>query len=278
MLMRRTAVRTAARPVTIPAARPAASGAVRLSVLGAARTACAAAALALVAGCGAKAAPPPDPDAGTNGIGKQPPAAIMTHARAAALAADSVHLSGTVVSGGTTYRLDMRLRKDAGSGSVTSGTGTFELLRVAGRLYVKGDAAFYTLGASAASASPGAAGAGTANKLDGKYVRVHATDPSYRQLSVFTDKAALLGSVTDLGSPAGKGAYSSVDGLRTVAVTTGSGTLRVSLEGTPYPVRVERARGAGTLNLTEFGKSFKVSPPPAGQVLDYGSVPLTGQG
>ncbi|AXI79311.1 hypothetical protein [Peterkaempfera bronchialis] len=234
-------------------------------------TACATAALALAAGC---SQPPPDPDADTNGVGRQAPAAIAAKARQAALGASSVHLSGSVVSSGARYRLDMRLKADGGTGKVVSGQRTFELLRVGSKLYVKGDAAFY---AEASSASASAASVSTT--LEGKYVRVHSTDPSYKELSVFTDKAALLGSVTDLGGPADKGDYRKVGGLRTVAVTTeGGSTLRVSLEGTPYPVRVERPGGAGTLDLTDYGKAFTVKAPPAEEVLDYGAGARSGEG
>ncbi|WP_377269536.1 hypothetical protein [Peterkaempfera sp. SMS 1(5)a] len=232
------------------------------------------AAVALAAGC---SGPPPDPDAGTNGIGRQAPDTIAAKARAAALGASSVHLSGTVVSAGATYRLDMRLKSGGGTGKVVSGARTFELLRVGSQLYVKGDAAFYS---EASSGSSSAVSASASAKLEGKYVRVHSTDPSYRQLSVFTDKAAMLGSVTDLGGPARKADYRKVDGLRTVAVTTdGGSTVRVSLQGTPLPVEVDRPGNAGTLTLSEYGRDFTVTAPSAGQVLDFGTgSAATGKG
>ncbi|WP_055588672.1 hypothetical protein [Peterkaempfera griseoplana] len=228
--------------------------------------------VALAAGC---SGPPPDPDAGTNGIGRQAPDVIAAKARAAALGASSVHLSGTVVSAGATYRLDMRLKSGGGTGEVVSGARTFELLRVGSQLYVKGDAAFYSE-ASSGTSSAGSDSTAASAKLQGKYVRVHSTDPSYRQLSVFTDKAALLGSVTDLGGPARKADYRRIDGLRTVAVTTdGGSTVRVSLQGTPFPVEVDRPGNAGTLTLSEYGRDFTVTPPPAGQVLDFGTGSAT---
>ncbi|MFJ6212846.1 hypothetical protein ACIQGZ_05865 [Streptomyces sp. NPDC092296] len=241
----------------------------RRSALG---TVCVTAALALTAGCGAS-----DPDEGTNGVGRQTPDAIAAKARAAALAAPSVRLSGSVVSAGATYRLDMRLKESGGTGKVVSGNRTFELLRVGSKLYVKGDAAFYAAGGASASATATAsvtASAGSAaSTLEGRYVRVHSSDPSYKELSVFTEKDALLGSVTDLGGPVHKGNYTRVDGVRTVSVATDAGsTLRVSLVGTPYPVRVERAGGAGTLDLTEFGRDFKIATPPAADILDYGTA------
>lgn len=61
-----------------------------------------------------------DPDAGTNGVGKLTPDKIQSKTRAAAESAEAVRLSGTVVTNGRTYTLDMRLKSGGGSGSVTS--------------------------------------------------------------------------------------------------------------------------------------------------------------
>jgi hypothetical protein len=124
-----------------------------------------------VAGCGS------DPDEGTNGVGRLPPRTIESRARAAAESADAVHLSGTVVGKGGTYRLDMRLRDDGGLGQVTTEDGTFELLRVDDDLYLKAGADFY--------------GSDVAGKLDDKYVKVPTDDPAYQQFSGLTDKVVL---------------------------------------------------------------------------------------
>lgn len=84
-----------------------------------------------------------DPDAGTNGVGRLPPATITAKAAAAAQAATAVHLAGSVISNGRTYRLDMRLRANGGVGEVTSQGSTFQLLRVDSALYLKANADFY---------------------------------------------------------------------------------------------------------------------------------------
>ena len=82
-------------------------------------------------GCGKE-----DPDAGTNGVGKLPAATIQAKTKKAAEAAEAVRLSGTVVSNGVTYTLDMRLKSDGGSGSVTSKGAGFRLLRVGEHLFL----------------------------------------------------------------------------------------------------------------------------------------------
>lgn len=187
----------------------------------------------MLTGCGGE-----DPDAGTNGVGKLPPDSIQAKTRAAASAASAVRLSGTVVTSGRTYTLDMRLKDDGGTGSVTSKGATFKLLRVGRQLYLKADADFW----NEADGKDG--GDGAAAKLDGKYVKVPQGDPAYKKFSGFTDKDVLLdGLLTLHGSLATDGHHDDA-GTRTIRITgdKGSGgSLDVSLEGRPYPLRLVRA-------------------------------------
>ncbi|MBZ4323453.1 hypothetical protein [Streptomyces huiliensis] len=230
-----------------------------------------------------------DPDAGTNGVGKLKAAVIQDRAREAARAADAVHLSGNVVSQGRTYRIDVRLRKDGGSGKVTSGDVAFELLRVGEELFVKADAAFWSRGGAGARPGGGpnpvpapAAGkkgkgdlATAAQKLNGKYVKVPSGDPAYQQLRGFTDKNTLLDGLLGLHGKLLRGDHGTVGGTRSIRLTAGDargsgGVLDVSLDGTPYPLRLQRAGGAGELDFAEWGKGFPLRVPPKGQTLDYG--------
>ncbi|MFF5445161.1 hypothetical protein [Streptomyces sp. NPDC012888] len=203
-----------------------------------------------------------DPDKGTNGVGKLAADQIEDKARTAAAAADSVRLSGTVVSGGKSYTLDMRLKSDAGSGEVKSQDSTFQLLRVGEQLYLKADAAFW--GKSEA-----------AGKLGDKFVKVPEGDPSYKQLRGFTDMDVLLDGLLGLqGKIAKAEEYTKVGTTRTVLLTADKGAggkLAVSLEGTPYPLRLERAGGAGAVELADWGTTFQIEPPPKEQTVDYGS-------
>ncbi|MDJ0384431.1 hypothetical protein [Streptomyces sp. G-G2] len=208
-----------------------------------------------------------DPDKGTNGVGKLSADKIEGKARAAATAAGAVHLSGTLVSGGKSFTLDMKLKSDGGSGEVKSKDNTFRLLRVGDQLYLKADAAFW--GKSEA-----------AGKLGDKYVKVPEADPSYKQFRGFTDMHVLLDGLLGLGGKLAKGAdYTQVGRTRAVTVTSDGGKggkLAVSLEGTPYPLRMERAGGAGLVELTEWGAQFPLTPPAQDETVDYGSqLPTT---
>ncbi|MGW5426012.1 hypothetical protein ACWET9_02130 [Streptomyces sp. NPDC004059] len=217
---------------------------------------------AVLTGCGGE-----DPDAGTNGVGKLPAGQIQAKTRAAAQGAPAVRLSGTVVTSGRTYQLDMRLKADGGTGSVTSKGATFKLLRVGKQLYLKADADFW----NQADGKDG--GDGTAQKLNGKYVKVPQGDPAYRKFSGFTDKDVLLDGLLALHGTLATDGHHDDAGTRTIRITgdKGSGgSLDVSLEGTPYPLRLVRGGGAGTLSFSDWGKDFAVAEPAKGETVDYG--------
>jgi hypothetical protein len=217
---------------------------------------------AVLTGCGGE-----DPDAGTNGVGKLPAGQIQAKTRAAAQGAPAVRLSGTVVTSGRTYQLDMRLKADGGTGSVTSKGATFKLLRVGKQLYLKADADFW----NQADGKDG--GDGTAQKLNGKYVKVPQGDPAYRKFSGFTDKDVLLDGLLTLHGTLATDGHHDDAGTRTIRITgdKGSGgSLDVSLEGTPYPLRLVRGGGAGTLSFSDWGKDFAVTEPAKGETVDYG--------
>ncbi|MFF4758562.1 hypothetical protein [Streptomyces sp. NPDC001292] len=221
----------------------------------------------VVAGAGLTGCSGDDPDAGTNGVGRLPADKIQAKAKAVAASADTVHLSGNVVSNGRTYRLDMRLKDEGGSGSVTSQGATFGLLRVGEQLYLKADAGFWGQVDGRGKAT------GAADKLDGKYVKVPQGDPAYKRFSGFTDKDVLLDGLLTLHGTLATDGHHEQAGVRTIRITGGKGTggtLDVSLEGTPYPLRLVRAGDAGTLSFSDWGKDFALGQPEKNETVDYG--------
>ncbi|MCH0564098.1 MULTISPECIES: hypothetical protein [unclassified Streptomyces] len=215
------------------------------------------------AGCGG------DPDAGTNGVGKLTAGQIQSRTRQAAVSGTAVRLSGTVAAGGHTYRLDMRLTSGGGSGSVTSDGESFQLLRVGEHLYLKAGADFWTH----EDGKGGTADSAAADKLEGKYVKVPRSDPAYQRFSGFTDKDVLLDGLLTLHGALATDGHHEQSGVRTIRITgdQGSGgTLDVSLEGRPYPLRLVRGSGAGTLVFSDWGKDFTVEQPAPDDTVDYG--------
>jgi hypothetical protein len=222
-----------------------------------------------------------DPDAGTNGVGKLSASRIEKKARAAAEGADSVKLSGTVVSKGQIYRLNMQLKRDGAMGKVAArGGSTFWLLRIGKELYLKADAGFWARQEKGGK-QPSKSDVQAAGKLDGKYVKVPSGDPAYKQLSGFADMRVLLEGLLVMNGKRETGDRGEVGGVRTVRVQGGGGSggvVDVSLLGTPYPLRIERAGGAGTLQLDDWNKEFELEPPAKQQVVDYGRKIVANKG
>ncbi|MGC9535755.1 hypothetical protein [Streptomyces sp. UG1] len=209
-----------------------------------------------------------DPDEGTNGVGRLSAAEIQRKTRTAARSADAVRLSGNVVTSGRTYKLDMRLKSDGATGSVTAQGSTFQLLRIGEQLYLKADAGFWS-----DAGNDGKADAAAVDKLNGKYVKVPQADPAYKKFSGFTDKDVLLDGLLTLHGSLATDGHHEQEGTRTIRITgdKGSGgTLDVSLEGDPYPLRLTRAGGAGTLTFSSWGKDFALEKPAKGDTVDYG--------
>ncbi|WP_168723731.1 hypothetical protein [Streptomyces sp. SS52] len=217
-----------------------------------------------VAGAGLTGCSSEDPDAGTNGLGKLSADEIHTKARSAAGAADSVRLHGSVEAAGSTYTLDMRLKSDGGTGSVAAEGATFGLLRVGDQLFLKADAGFWSHDGGDAKA---------AEKLAGKYVKVPESDPVYKKFSGFTDKDVLLDGLLALHGTVEKEGRHEQAGVRTIRISGdegAGGSLDVSLEGTPYPLRLVRAGSAGTIGFSDWNTDFALEEPAKDDTLDYG--------
>ncbi|MFR9674322.1 hypothetical protein [Streptomyces sp. TR06-5] len=215
-----------------------------------------------------------NPDKGTNHVQDLPAAKIEKKARAMVDGADSVRLSGTLVTKGHTYRLEMRL-KDAGAiGEVaTKGGETFSLLRVEKTLYIKAGSDFWIAQESGDKKEPSKADLSAAQKLEGKYVKVPSGDPAYDRLNGFTQMDVLLDGMLVLSGERTKGGREEVGGTRTVKVLASGGkggSIDVSLEGEPFPLRLERAGGAGTVQLDEWNEGFAVHAPKDDDIVDYG--------
>ncbi|GGV25893.1 lipoprotein [Streptomyces griseoflavus] len=218
-----------------------------------------------------------DPNEGTNGVGRLPADQIQDRAQKAAESVGTVRLHGSVVTSGRTYTLDMRLKETGGVGSVTTKGETFRLLRIDEELYLKADAEFWSHGADETDGGEGGAGgaadAAAAEKLASKYVKVPQGDPSYKKFIGFTDKTVLLSGLLTLHGKLATDGHHEQSGVRTIRVTgdEGSGgTLDVSLEGKPYPVRLVRAGEAGTLTFSAWGTDFPLEEPAKDETLDYG--------
>ena len=212
--------------------------------------------VAVLAGCGGGSSASSSSSASSgNGVGDKSPTDILAATKLAADGATSVHVSGSIISGGSPITLDMSLLAGKGGrGQLSEGGLSFELIQVAKTVYIKGSSAFYKhIGGSAA-----------AQLLQGKWLKAPASSSDFASLSQLTDLRQLVdqtlanhGAVTKIGS-------STVNGQQVVGLTDKAkgGTLYISTTGKPYPIEITKSgSGGGKISFGDWNKTVTLSAP-----------------
>jgi hypothetical protein len=205
----------------------------------------------LLAGCGSG-----HEKAQSNGEASKPANQVLANAKAAATAADTVHVSGSIVSGGTPIKLDLSMARDKGAkGSMSTNGLSFNLVRVGDTLYIKGSDEFYKH----------FAGATVAQLLHGKWLKASATQGQLKSLAPLTNIGALFAGISaNHGKLENKGA-TAFQGQRVVEIrdTSDNSKLYVAATGKPYPVAIVggKQNQSGTITFGNWNANVSLSPP-----------------
>jgi hypothetical protein len=205
-------------------------------------------AAAVLAGCGGSSG-------GGNGVASKPPRAILAAAQAAADAATSVHVSGSIEGASAHESFDIEILAGKGTrGTVSSAGASFDLIDTAGTLYMKGDAAFYER----------VGGKRAARRLEGKWLKAPASDPRVQPVLRLTDLHGLI-AVSLAGHSklvsAGKRVVHGVDAVGVRDAAKGE-TVYVATTGPPYPVQISKTGlGGGTLTLDRWNAPVALAAP-----------------
>jgi hypothetical protein len=201
---------------------------------------------ALVAACGGGSS--------GNGVASKPPNQIVTAASNAISHASTVHVAGSIQSGGTPLSLDLSLVSGKGGQGVMSENGlTFRIVAVGQNVYIQGTPAFWQH----------FGGARAAQLLDGKWLKAPAT-ARFAPIASLTNLQELFNRVLLSHGALKKGSIETVNGQKAIAVhdTTAGGTLYVATTGQPYPVEVsKRGAGAGRIVFDRINQPVSLSPP-----------------
>jgi hypothetical protein len=187
-------------------------------------------------------------------IASKSPAEIVASARAAADGAASVHVSGAVVEGAP-LSLDMRLLAGKGGhGRITQNGVSFELITLGRTVYIKGSPTFYRhIGGPAA-----------ARLLQGKWLKAPAASGEFAPVTSLTDLRKLLDTTLASHGALAKGASTTVNGQKVVAVKdlAKGGVLYVAATGKPYPVEVARGgANGGHIVFDRWNQAVTISAP-----------------
>ncbi|HUB35680.1 MAG TPA: hypothetical protein VL972_02555 [Solirubrobacteraceae bacterium] len=215
------------------------------------------AAIVAIAGCGGGSS-------SGNGVSSKSADEILVATKAAASAASSVHVTGTLASHGTPITLDMSLAAGKGGKGKLSENGlSFELIVVDETIYIKGSPSFYDhFGGSSA-----------AQLFQGKWLKAPADKGELASLASLANLGKILDqSLASTGSLT-KGSTSTVNGQPVIELTdsTKSGSLFVATTGDPYPVQI-RKHGAetGQVSFSDWNQPVDLTAP--ANAIDIGQL------
>lgn len=192
----------------------------------------AAAVLALCLGtAGAVAAAPRD-----NGVASKSPNAILAAALAAGEHARSVHVVGSMITGGAPFGIDCRFTGNDVEGRLSQGGVGFDLVVTGGKVYVRGGASFW-------KTSGGTTDPTVVKMLANRWVASSASKGSFAKLASSFRLRSLGGSHGKLAV----GGRTTIHGHPAIALkdTTESGSLSVATTGQPFPLSIQEAKRVG---------------------------------
>ncbi|MFI8512733.1 hypothetical protein ACIGHB_16540 [Streptomyces sp. NPDC085460] len=217
------------------------------------------------------AAPTPDPFDGLT------PAAIADRAVDATRSADSLRMTGEVVTEGQDLSVDFSVDdRGACQGRIGVDDGRAELRRVDDITYMKGDESFWRTSMTAQGV-PENQIAPVIELVKGRWLKIAPGQAGSSDLGEVCDLDSLL---DDLGRDEEdregltRGPDREVDGTPVATLVKKDGdettTVSVAQEGEPYIREVVRTGGdePGTMTLSEFDRPVKVTAPPADETVD----------
>ena len=191
-----------------------------------------------------------------NGIASKSPAAILSAMQRATRSLRSVHIKGSLVSGGQTLGLDLDLLAGRGGhGRMSQNGAAFTLVAIGHVVYVNASDAFWRAhGGTSAVIS----------LFKGKWLKVTTNTSGFASLSQLMNIQKLTGTLAATKGTITKGATSTVNGVKAIALIDKAkgGTLYVAATGPPYPVEiVKTGKNGGRLIFDRYDEQVSLSVP-----------------
>jgi hypothetical protein len=192
--------------------------------------------------------------ASSNGVASKSAEQIVAAATSAADSLSTVHVAGTLESGGMPITLNLELVSGKGGrGQMSEGPLSFQLVNVDQTVYINGGQAFWRR----------FGGAAAAQLFQGKWLKAPATG-QFASIATLTDPQQLFNKLLSTNGSLAKGSTTTINGQKAIAVhdTTNGGTLYVATTGKPYPLEVLKpgAQG-GQLTFDRFNQPVTLAAP-----------------
>lgn len=219
----------------------------------------AAAVTAGVAACGSSA--PVDPLASLS-VNQ-----IMSKTMTDLKAASSVRFSGTVNDSGQNIAMDLTITKDGSCrGTMSeSDTGTMDIVAVGQTVWFQMTAKFW-------SSQGGGISSAEASELAGKYISLPENSSTMSGFSQLCSPSGLASSFTSKKNSLKKGAESTIDGQKVLAIKDSADSAIAYVSDTAAPELI-RLTGSGSnkgssVDFTGYGDKVLITAPPSNEVID----------
>ena len=203
---------------------------------------------AALAGCGSS-------HPSSNGEADKTVAQILADAQAATATATSVHITGSGLSDSAPLALDLRLvAGKGGTGQITAEGLTFNIIRIGGKAYFKGNSAFWRH----------FGGAGAVQLLKGRWLEAPATKGDLSSFTPLTDLGKFTKTLLGSHGTLKKGLETKIDGQPAIAIVdkSGGGTLYVATTGSPFPIELTKGAGSkGKIAFDEWNQAVALAAP-----------------
>jgi hypothetical protein len=200
-----------------------------------------------------------------NGVASRSPEAIVTAAMGAIDRATSVHVAGSIVSGGAPITLDLDpVSGEGGRGAMSESGLSFQVVVLDRVVYINGSQAFWRH----------YGGVIAALLLHGNWLKAPASG-RFAPLGLVSNPRELFSTLLANHGTLAKGATTVVNGRNVVAVndTTKGGTLYVATRGKPYPVEVVKSGPqGGRIVFDRFNESVSLNAP--ANAIDISQLPF----
>ena len=200
-------------------------------------------------GCGSSSSP------SGNGVEAKSATQILEATKLAASEATSVHIAGSIVSGGKPITLDMELLAGkGGKGKIGQEGFTIDLVQTEGSVYINGSAAFYRhVGGTAA-----------AQLLQGRWLKAPSNSGELASLASLTNLSKLIDTALANHGALTKGSTTKIEGQPAIAIndTAKAGTLYVATTGKAFPLEIAKnGKESGKVLLNRWDQPVTLTPP-----------------
>jgi hypothetical protein len=213
----------------------------------------------LLVGCGGSEDESARPQ--SNGVAQLAPEQILEKAKAAAKAASSVHLKGTVATSGSGTAVDLRYNRDAGTvGTVTQNGQAIQLVYSHGLFFMASPDTWTKL-----------TGDSRAGELLGdRWVKIPPQAAGFESVTTLATFNRFIDQALSPEGGLAKTETKTVRGLNVVGVVekANNETLYVATKGEPYPVQAQSDTGQGALDFLDWNAPVDVQAPRPDQVVD----------